>query len=526
LLENGAMTSAPKQGLPSRHQVRICLFAIVVVAGLVRLWDLGGIPPGLFRDEAEKGYTALELWNTGRQGEFLEDGSIRPSRLLPIFVDAGGVKTSAIYQYLSAPIVGLFGLHVWTTRLVAALVGTLTVLVVFFLGRVLIGRDHGVVVALCAAAFVALSPTHVLFSRWAQQGITLPLLVALGVLCLLRIPAAREEHRRALSVGGGAFLALAAYAYDPARLVVPIIAMGVVWEFLSRRGNWRDLAPGAVVFIAVEIPLVLFTLTEGSARLERVGVFGAQESNSVALAVLNYLEHLNPAFLFIFGDANPRHSMPLSGLLPWAEVPFFLLGLVAIAWKRFAGARLLTVWLLAAPVAASLTADGIPHALRSILFFPAVHLVSAMGVMLLLEWWSRRWVLVAMGVSCAITAVLLLVALFAIVPRHGGPWQYGVLEALAEMDERNPGGPNVLSAQVPYAHYYVLFHDQPHPRDFQEHGLEAARTMILFPGMRLPEGALVARPPAGLFDRAQPGDIPNPDGMPGDLPAMAIRRGW
>src|SRR5690606_4182024 len=132
-----------KPPLPYRTWALRWLLAIVVLAAFLRFWNLGTIPPGLFRDEAEKGYTALELWTTGRQGQFMPDGSIQVTRLFPLFVDAGGVKTSAIYQYLSAPIVGIFGLNVWTTRAAAALVGTLTVLVVFFLARVLIAETHG-----------------------------------------------------------------------------------------------------------------------------------------------------------------------------------------------------------------------------------------------------------------------------------------------------------------------------------------------------------------------------------------------
>ncbi len=511
----------------SSSRARLCLAAIVMLAALARFWNLEGLPPGLFRDEAEKGYTALELWSTARQGQFLPDGTIETTRLLPIFVDAGGVKTSAIYQYLSAPIVGIFGLHVWTTRFVAALVGTLTVIATFLLARLLFTReDEPPLVPLAAALFVALSPTHVLFSRWAQQGITLPLLVALGVFCLLRIATAHERHRRALSLVSGALLALAAYAYDPARLVVPLIALGAAWEFRARGGRWRDLLPAALLFAAIEIPLVLFTLTEGSARLGRVSLFADRSiAGALVAALFNYLSHFSPTFLFVTGDANPRHSLPLSGLMPWAEAPFFLLGLVALAWKRPPGARLLSVWLLAAPVAAALTAEGIPHALRSILFFPAVHLASALGVRLLIEWLSMRRAVAAVAASACVTFVLLVLAL-PVLSRQGAPWQYGVLEALAAMDERQPGGPNVLSAEVPYAHYYVLFHDRPAPADFHERGLDAARTLILFPGMRLPAGALVARPPASPFERAEPGDIPTLEGLPGDPPAMAIRAGW
>lgn len=533
---------APPSPLPVRRGLVV---GLLVVAAALRLWQLGSVPPGLFRDEAEKGYTAWELWRTGRHGEFAPGGEVRPTRLLPLFVEAGGVQTSAIYQYLTAPIVGLFGLSVWSTRLVAAWVGTLTVLAVFFLARRIeqgahaqwwlrrgppqhVAAGEAAAVALAAMAFLAVSPTHVLFSRWAQQGITVPLFCSLGVLAVLAVPSAADKHRRALAALAGLLLAVAFYGYSPAQVVVPVILLGL-WAEMG--GDWRRLArtywPAALLFLLFSVPIFLYAATAGSARFDRLSVFADRPlGEALTLAVSNYARHFDPRFLLLWGDANPRHGLPLAGLLAWAEAPFFLLGLATLATWRRPGARLLLVWLLAAPLAASLTTEGIPHALRSILLFPAVHLVSARGAGLLWRWTQERSPRVApaaIGAACALTLVLTAQALFVRTARDLFAWQHGVLQALAAMDARNPAGPNVLSAEVPYAHYYVLFHEKPEPAAFHERGMRAARTLILAPGQALPEGALVARPPQ-LFERAQPGDIT----APGDEETlvMMIRNTW
>lgn len=518
------------------------LLAILIVGAILRFWDLGGVPPGLFRDEAEKGYTALELWRTGRHAEFAADGSVVPTRLLPAFVEVGGVQTSAIYQYLSAPLVGLLGLSRTTTRLVAALCGWLTILAAWAVavrlqeGGHLAWRrgggsppaaDGGGVVPLVAAAFTAVGPTHVLFSRWAQQGITVPLFFTVGVVAVLSVPVAAERHRRALAAGGGLALAAAFYGYAPARLVVPLLLLGLWWEM---GGDLRRLVraywPAAALFFLFALPVLGFALTEGTGRFNRVSVLaGRGPLEAAGLFLANYAAHFDPRFLFVAGDANPRHGLPFAGLMGWAETPFFLLGVWTLVRGRGrAGTRLLTVWLLAAPAAASLTADGIPHALRSILFLPVVHLVSARGAGLLAAWAGERRAAAAAGAAAVVTGVLAGAALSGPVARDGHAWQHGPLEALAVMDRHNPAGPNYLVTD--YAVYYILFHEQPDPRDFQEKGLEALRAQPAPPGAPLPEGALVAHPPFQMFARAQGIDVPALGGDASAPPAMMVRTGW
>ncbi|MCX6999174.1 MAG: hypothetical protein NT106_02590, partial [Candidatus Sumerlaeota bacterium] len=52
-------------GVNDKKKIRAGIFLILCVAGFFRLWNLGKNPPALFRDEAEKGYTAYSIVRTG-----------------------------------------------------------------------------------------------------------------------------------------------------------------------------------------------------------------------------------------------------------------------------------------------------------------------------------------------------------------------------------------------------------------------------------------------------------------------------
>lgn len=554
--------------------------ASLLVAALARFVALGDVPPGLFRDEAEKGYTALELWQTGRHGEFDAAGNFTVSRAMPLFVEVGGVRTSAIYQYLSAPIVGVFGLSVTTTRLVAATSGWLTVLAAIALAWRIATNDTSrprwwFVVG--TAAFTALSPTHVLFSRWAQQGITVPLWTTLGLLALERAWRGAPARRRAWAAVGGSLMALAAYAYDPARLAVPLImASAAAWAMAAtprdeRRALWINVGVGAAVFAVFYVPLFAWSLSAGGARFARVSVFADRSlGDGLLMAASNYARHFDPRFLFVYGDANPRHDMPWAGVVAWGEAPFFAFGvfaLIAAARRRCHRAPqswLLLGWWLAAPAAAALTNDGVPHALRSILLWPVVALISARGFEALVELGEGRkgqqgqqghegrgdeagragaagnraappcrrvsaWLVPgALGLASAMTLAGVVDGLARVVPREHDAWQAGTVEAIARMRELHPDGPNVLSAEVPYANYYVLFVERTPPAAYHELGPEAARTLIVMPGSKLPAGALLARPNADPFRVAGPTDIVAKDQRQDDgaPPLFTIGAGW
>jgi hypothetical protein len=462
-----------------------------------------------------------------------------PTRPIPFFVEVGGVETSAIYQYLSAPVVGLFGLSVATTRVAAAASGTLTVALLFVLARglALPGRREDEaphdpafrrIFPFAAMLFITLGPTHVLFSRWAQQGVTTPLLAAAGLATLLAVRGS-ARHARALSVLGGIALALAFYAYDPSRVVVPLLLLGLWWELAGPlRRNVRDFGAGAAAFLALAVPTTLFALGQGGARFARVSVFADRPlAEGLLAAAGNWLAHFDPRFLFLWGDGNARHAMPLAGMIGWVEIPFFLLGLVAIVRNlRAPGARLLLAWLLAGPTAAALTNEGIPHALRAILMIPALHLTSAWGAGWLATRIGLRRTTVALAVAGLGGGVVLVAGLGRLKrdPLADVHWQHGVLESLTRMEQIDPGGRHALSAEVPYAIYYALFFERTDPAALQELGGDALRTMIVPPGAPLPPGTWLARPNTDPFLRAGPHDIPHPGGDPAAPPVMRVTR--
>ena len=521
------------------------LAAILAAAAALRLMALGTNPPALFRDEAEKGYTA---WSIAKMGGYVEldphDATPRFHRW-PLFIRTPGAVTSATYQYFDAPFTGLFGLNEWAIRLPAALAGIAGVGLCFLAANAVTGDRRA---ALLAAGLLAVSPWHVVFSRWAAQGIFVPLFVSAGVWLFWAwrekpseppwrpstpawrpdAPACRPD---APACRRGAWLrwpaaallfGAAAYTYDPARLTVPLLAVAMAaCGFSEIRRRWGPATAAAIVFMAVMAPLIVFQMAGGAERLGRVSIFaeGISLWTAAGLFARNYGSHFSPVYLFVSGDQELRHSLPGFGQLLHVEAPLFVAGVIAMLRRRQREDWFVLLWFLLGPLPAALTNEA-PHALRSIAALPSPAIISAIGFFAVWDWGRRHgrlipyWTLT--GVTMLIVGVELaamVFTLFVVYPEQSAPnWQFGLKQALFQVRERTPKGqapPFVfVSSQIPFAPCLALAYEQTDPRQFREKGLEALRPIAFLPSPEANE-EWSQRAPAGSWFVLTPHERPS-----------------
>lgn len=451
---------------------------LLVAAAIMRFAWLGEIPNGLFRDEWEKGYTAYELWHTGRHAAPGAQG-LAISRFLPVFIEVyeGHDRTSAIYQYATAPVVGLFGLSAFTTRFAAALSGWLTCVFVWLLARRAMSWQAG----LAALASASFHITGVLFSRWAQQGSMAILFATLGVWLLFEAIREQCANRRAVAMLAALALGTAAYSYDPARLVVPLIAIAFAAVFAREIKQHRGaFIPAAILFVVITSTLVVYTATAGSARLSRIAT-GFQPLQIVK----NYFVHFSPDFFAHSGDRNLRHGgLGRFGFAGWGTSLMVPASVIVLLRRLMAGqpggrriGLFLLAWLAAAPAAAALTNEGVPHALRACLMIPATALLVGYAADAIGALRGMRFSAAVVIVITAIDATTCGLALMQRKEQCSAEWSTGLIEEIRE-DVRQ-GKKVFLSAQIPYANYAALFAEQTDPRKYHEENSEALKTKLV-----------------------------------------------
>lgn len=347
------------------HALLFMLFCLMIAATL-RLTDLPQIPVGVHYDEAANGTLAAEI---GLKGE------------RPVFITSYTGK-EVLFFYLAGGLMRLLGESLFTLRLTAALLGIVTVAAVYWLGLELF-RDRRI--ALVAAALLAISFWHLLFSHLGFRAVSQPLLQTLTAAALLR--GLRLGQRKWLLLSG-IFLGLTAYTYLAARLFPVLLLLGSLPLLLGAGWRRRGLQLGVVASTALIVlsPLLTFFIAHPDSFWVRIGQV-APGGNGLSLwdSILRALE-----MFFLLGDPYIRFNLPQRPLFDWFWGGLLLIGWLMLLWRwrklkvdwQRAGMLLLLLapFIMLLPTALA-TNEIVPSNLRAIGLIPFIFYLPAVGLM-------------------------------------------------------------------------------------------------------------------------------------------------
>lgn len=390
------------------------IIAILILAVFLRFWKLD-IYPALNADEAAIGYNAYSLIQTGLD----EHGNP-----WPIHFQSFNDYKPGLYFYLVLPFVKFMGLNEWAVRLPGATLGVLTVLVLYLLIKELkIGNSLKIgncklEIEEIAALFLAISPWHLQFSRGGWEVNTATFFMTLGVYMFLK---AVKKPNILNFVLCTLYFVLSLYTYHAARVVVPLLALGLLTIYRStifRKQNTKLIIVSISLLVVLLIPLAKDLLSSNAlSRAAGVGLFadsgpinrineqrgehgdprniiGRVLHNKVVNFGLafaeNWAAHYHGLFLFVSGDDIQRDKVPETGQMYLIDILFVLVGLIVLFRnpQNSKSNSLVIYWLFVAPVAAALTFQA-PHALRSHNMIIPLVMISAIGLFEILDWTSR-----------------------------------------------------------------------------------------------------------------------------------------
>lgn len=461
------------------------LILIVVTAFVLRFNQVTQIPPSLNWDEVSIGYNAYSILTTGRD----EWGEV-----LPLHFKSYGEYKLPVQVYGSVPGIALFGLNELGVRITPVVYGTLTVMVMFFLGRVLF-QNHWI--GLLSAFLLAISPWHIHLTRASFESSFALFWVSLGIWWLIK-----GFKKAWWLVWSMIPLALAVYTYNSARVFVPlflIVMLLISWRKFVQLG--KQVVVTALVFGLFMLPLVPFSLSgESSARYKLVSItddpgliprINENRGNSVlpeplprlvhnrvtyisAYFLDHYLAHFTPQFLFISGAPHKQHHVQGIGQLYLIQAPFLLAGL----WWLFKTGQqfkwLLMVWMLLSFVPVAITNDSIPHALRTLITVPVYQLLTAAGFFYSLKLLAKPRLIKQTMVALVVAGLLIqmisyLNNYYNLYPqRYSRDWQYGYKQVVQYLKDHQDGYDQIVfSRHYGEPHMFTLFYLNYDPGKFQ-----------------------------------------------------------
>jgi len=364
-------------------KIKLILTAIVLIASALRLIQLGETPRGLYVDEPSLGYNAYSILKTGKD----EHGA-----WFPLAFRAYGEYKLPGYIYGSTPLIAIFGLSAFSTRLLSALAGIAGSLAIYLFAKEFLKLSHknsAQNIALIAAILWAFSPWSIHFSRGAFEANVMLTLTVFGLYFLHKYLVAHKYRDIAFAT---IFLIAAFYTYNAARLFIPLFLIATI--FYNLKTLPRILTSiSLIILVLLMLPgFIGMTTGQGGQRIQQVFELENKEHQLGAVfgVTQKYLTHFSPQFLFFEGDTTTaRHGVGELGLLYFPELISMVLGLYLFAKSQSAHKPFLFSWLLLAPLPAALATPA-PHALRAILLLPLLIILSAIGVNKILDWINRK----------------------------------------------------------------------------------------------------------------------------------------
>ena len=334
-------------------------FLMILLLGiLLRIYQFGSLPVGLNQDEAFAGYEAFSLANYGTDSAGYHN---------PVYFVSWGSGMNVLESYLAIPFVWLFGLSVFTIRLPQLICGILTLPVLYLLLLEITKRKR---TALIGMGILAVSPWHIMLSRWGLESNLAPAFLLFGLFFFVK-----GVKKNYLFIFSAIFYGLALYAYAITWVVVPLMVAGscLYLLFSKVKFSWKYAILFIVILFLLALPLILFVLVNNNVIPEiktsfisvpKMLVMRDQEikfSN-----IFNSESYYNLLNLMIKQNDGLEHNSTEFGLFYRFSVPFIFVGMAVLILnfvrnlrkKQYSSETFLLIALVSALIA-SLTLEGI-----------------------------------------------------------------------------------------------------------------------------------------------------------------------
>ena len=360
------------------------LLLILIIATFFRFWKLDSLPPTLWPDEAINANTAVNILESKTFQVFYPDNQGR----------------EGLFFLLVSLAFSLFGISLWSFKLVSALAGVLTIFGQYLLSLELFRKKP---LALLSSFFLAISFWHINFSRIGFRAILLPLVLVYSFYFFFR---GLRQKKLPYFIFSGIIFGLGFYTYTTFRLaVIPLFFLLFSELFNARKEKWQSkyLIFSAVFLLSIFItalPIGLYFLKNPECFVSRVlNISVFDQANPLKEFIKSLGIHLS-MFNFV-GDFNLRHNLPgfpqLFPLVGFCFLTGLFQGVKRIIYcfknkKEEVNLFLfLFIWFFSLLLPSALTIEGIPHSLRTIGVIPVVYLFAGLGAYFFYEKFKNKF---------------------------------------------------------------------------------------------------------------------------------------
>ena len=229
---------------------KIFFWIIFALAFALNIYKFGEIPEGLHVDEAGMAIDANYIAKYGVD---------RQLNKFPVyFINYGGGQ-NALYTYLTAILIKIFGKYnLVIIRIPALILSMIEVAVCYLLVQEFCSKK----MALCFMFLITIAPWHIMKSRWGLESYLFSPMQVISLYLLIKAIKA-DKHRLIKFFIAGLFYGITLYSYAISYIVLPIFLLAfVIYLIVKKQVKIKEILIFALPLIVLAIPLILLQMVQ------------------------------------------------------------------------------------------------------------------------------------------------------------------------------------------------------------------------------------------------------------------------
>ncbi len=368
---------------------------IILLAFILRFYQLGEVPTGLYQDETAIGYNAYSILKTGKD-EYGKNS--------PLYFKSFGDWKHPIYIYATVFSEAVFGITAFAVRFPSAFCGFLSVIILYFFVKQLTKNEN---LSLVSSFLFAVNPWTLHYNRATfEVSVALFLYLFGGLLFLYSI----EKKKFVLFILGVILFLINLYTYNLTRLLSPLLL--VIFLFYKKDDiakipkEWKTVTVISSFLLILPFIFTFFSgggvnsasgtlittsasikapLLEFKSYLATYPVWFSKLFFSIDVSIVwkylnNIASYFSAQFFFISGSNHGNHGIGNVGQFYLIEFLFIPWGIIHLIKVKAKWIKLLISWAVLVVLVAALTRET-PHATRSFFLVIPLAIFSAAGIL-------------------------------------------------------------------------------------------------------------------------------------------------
>lgn len=447
-----------------KYRYLFLAFLLVAVGVFVRIFRFGQVPGGLNQDEAFAAYEAMSL---------MRDGVDSAGYAFPTYFVSWGSGMNVLESYLAIPFFWLFGVSETAFRLPQLILACISLPVFYAVCKRLWSEK----IALVGLGLLAISPWHIMLSRWGLESNLAPALLLLGFFFFLK-----GIEKGGFLLPAALFYGLSLYAYSITWLTVPLmlICFGSYALLAGKRPGLPWVLGACLILALLALPHILFLMiqqgwiSEIRTAFLSIPKMTAMRTGEIAISNLwsadSWKTYLS--LLLFQTDGLVWNGITGFGMFYGISTVFLVIGAVCLLRtaladgkaKRCSSAVLVLLGFACCSAVCLLLSGANINKTNSLHFFTAMIIAYGIATTVrLFKHWSVRSAIIG---AYAVFFLLFSSGYFgAFATKIKGEFRAGVGEAVDYIRQQNYESIAVDSSVY---HSQILFYDQTPQREFSK----------------------------------------------------------